>query len=83
MAEENIRTRLSLIVMHHFGGYTAVLKADRKWQAEGASEEEACRNLIDSLLDKYQELKNRPDSQLSEAEENLKNIIEAATKRST
>lgn len=48
---------IRLIVLRHYDGYTARLKADRSRTADGQTEDEACRNLIDQLWRDYEELK--------------------------
>ncbi len=64
-----------MIVLHHYDGYTAHLKADRSRSADGQTEDEACRNLIDSLLQDYERLKAQDDSSLSAREKDYQSIL--------
>lgn len=54
-----------MIVLHHYDGYTAHLKADRSRSADGQTEDEACHNLIDMLLQDYERLKTQNESTLA------------------
>lgn len=66
-----------MIVLHHFDGYTAYLKADRNRSAEGQTEDEACRNLIDSLLQDYERIKAQDQSTLAGRDKEYQSMLES------